>query len=148
MTDVVVVEPLHGRAGEPRPVPHAGVAESIGEDEVLRADQGRDHPDVRQVSAAEDDGPLGAFHLGEERFELGIERMAARDEPRGPGAGAVPLDRLAGGGDHRRMMGQAEVVVATERDVLLASRGAPDPPPSRSTSTSRRRSPRPSAMAS
>ena len=71
MADVVVVEPQHGRAGEPGPVPHAGVAEPIGEDQVVRADQGRDHPDIRQVSAAEDEGPLGAFHLREERLELG-----------------------------------------------------------------------------
>ena len=41
--------------------------------------------------------------------------MIAGDEPRGAGADAVALDRLDGGVLERRMLGQAEVVVAGER---------------------------------
>ena len=74
MGDVIVVELQQCRSGEADTVPRAGVAESIGEDQVVRADQSRDRPDIRQVAAAEDDGSLGAFHLRQQRFELSVER--------------------------------------------------------------------------
>ena len=65
-------------------VPGASVGKPVGEDEVTFPHQGRDHPQVRQVSAAEDERTLGPLELGEQPLELGVRRMASRDEPRSP----------------------------------------------------------------
>ena len=113
-------EAHHGRAGEPGAVPRAGVGEPVRQDQVVLAHESRDHAEIRQIAAAEDEGALGPLQLGELLFQHGIRRMAAGHEPRAARAGAVAFQRFARRRDHSRMVRQAQVVVATERDILLA----------------------------
>ena len=51
--------------------------------------------------------------------------MAAGHESRAARAGAVALEGLARRRDHSRMVRQPQVVVATERDILLATTANP-----------------------
>ena len=110
----------HRRAGEPGAVPGTGVGEPVRQDQVVLAHQGRDHAEIRQIAAAEDQSALGPLELGELLFQHGIGRMAAGHESRAASTGAVALERLARRRDHSRMVGQPEVIVATERDIFLA----------------------------
>ena len=120
-----MVEAHHGRAREPGAVPRAGVGEPVRQDQVVLAHECRDHAQIRQVAAAEDQGALGPLQLGELLFQLGIQRMAAGHQSRCARAGAVAFERLARRRDHARMVRQPEVVVATERDILLAATANP-----------------------
>ncbi len=120
MFEAVVREAHHRRAGEPGAVPRTGVRKPVRQDQVVFADERRDHAEIRQIAAAEDQGSLGPFELGELLFEHGIRRVAAGHESRAASPGAVALERFARRRDHSRMVRQPEVVVATERDILLA----------------------------
>ena len=80
------------------------------------ADERRNHADVREIAAAEDDRVLAALERRELALELGIQRMIAGDEPRGARAGAVTPGCSDARGYDVRMMREAEVVVARERD--------------------------------
>ena len=88
-------ESHHGRTREPGAVPGAGMRELVGQDQVVLAHECGDDAEARQVSAAEDDGALGALQLRQQPLELGIRRVAAGDQPRRAGAGAVALEGLA-----------------------------------------------------
>ena len=57
------------------------------------------------------------------RFELVVHRAGAHDEPGGAGAGAPPIDGVVSGGDHRRVVGEPEVVVRRERDQTVGCGG-------------------------
>ena len=120
MLEAIVGEAHHRRAGEPGAVPRAGVREPVRQDQVVLADKGRNHAEIRQIAAAEDQGTLGPFELGELLFQHGIRRVDAGHESRGARPGAVTFQRGARRRDHARMVRQPEVVVATERDVILA----------------------------
>ncbi len=58
-----------------------------------RADQRRNDAGIGEIAGAEHAGGLGALEPGEPRFELGVERMVAGDQPRGAGADAVARER-------------------------------------------------------
>ena len=66
MRDVVVAKLEHAAPLKVAPVSRAAVAELVQEDQVAAADERRNHADVRQVAAAEDDAssvPLSAASL-------------------------------------------------------------------------------------
>jgi hypothetical protein len=92
------------------------VAELVEHDEVARPDERGDHADVREVPAAEDDRVLGAFERRKPALEIRVERMVARDEPRGARADAVARSGLVACCYDVRMVREAEIVVAREGD--------------------------------
>ncbi len=126
MVHVAVPVGHDSRARETRAGPQAGMRQFVDQDEVLAADQRRDDAEIGEIARAEDAGRLGAFPMGQPRFEFAIKRMIAGDQPRGAGADAVDADRL----DRRlldgRMMRQVEIVVAAERQQPAAVAQHPD----------------------
>ena len=115
---VIVREALHPRAGEPGARPQRGMAESVQQHEVARSDQRRDHAEVGRVAAGEHQRRLR--RLGPRQGGLqgaGLGRIAGH-QARAAGARAVSLQGGVGGGQHTRMVGEVEVVVAGERDHL------------------------------
>ena len=120
MFEAVVSETHHRGTGKPGAVPRAGVRELVRKDQIVLADQRRDHADIRQISAAEDQGSLGPLELGELIFERRVQRVRPGDESRSARPGTETFQRVACRCDHSRMVRQPEVVVATERNVFLA----------------------------
>ncbi len=116
---------FHGRARDPRAVEHRGMAEPVGQDEVVLAGQCPDHSKIREITAAEDQCALGPLELGEQPLQPGVKRMAARHEPRRTGAGAVPIQRLACCLDDLGMVSQSQIIVATEGNEFAASAAHP-----------------------
>ena len=115
MAGVVVAERQHLGARQPRAGPQARMRQLIDQDQVAAADQRRGDAGVGEIARAEHAGGLGALEPRQPLLQLGVERMIAGDEPRGAGADAVALDRRDGGGLQRRMLAQAEIIVAGER---------------------------------
>jgi hypothetical protein len=67
-----------------------------------------------------EDRVLGAEEGGDLRFQLLVQVLGAADEAHRGHAEAVRVERLLGGGDHGRVVGQAEVVVGAEVQHLAA----------------------------
>ena len=56
----------HRRTREPCTVPGAGMRKPVGEDQIVLAHECRDHAEICQVTAAEDERALGPLQLGEQ----------------------------------------------------------------------------------
>ena len=63
---------------------------------------------------------LGAEELAEPPLQLDVDLLRAADEAHRGHPVAPAVERLVGGGDHRRVVGEAEVVVGAEVDQLRA----------------------------
>jgi hypothetical protein len=79
-----------------------------------------DAADVGLVAGGEDEGVLVLHPVGDLALELKVQRQRAVHEAGSGQAGAVALERVAGGCLDARVAGQAQVVVRPERDALLA----------------------------
>jgi hypothetical protein len=67
---------------------------------------------------SEDERPLGAHPLRELLFELEVQPGGPVEQPRAGEAGPVALECVARPLHHRRVLGEAEVVVGPEHDPL------------------------------
>ncbi len=103
MIKAVVRESHHRCPRKASTVPRAGVGKTVGDDQILFAHQSRDHAEISQVSAAENKGTLGPLQLSEPPFKLDVGRMIAGHQPGAAGAGTIPLESFARGGDYARM---------------------------------------------
>ncbi len=61
-----------------------------------------------------EDGVFGAEEVGDGLFQLLVQVLCAADEAHAGHAEAVGVQRVLGGGDHVRVVGQAQVVVGAE----------------------------------
>ena len=104
MRNVVVAKLEHAAAAQGSARAQAAMGELVQEDEVAAADERRNHADVRQVPAAEDDRVLGTLERRELALELDVKRMIAVDEPRGAGADTEAPRRVDARGDDVGMM--------------------------------------------
>jgi hypothetical protein len=104
---------LHG-------VDQGSVVEPVGEDRVVAPDQRRNDPQVGQVAGREEQGARKAGERGELLLEHGVRAEVAADQMRGAAADAPGAGAGAGGVDQRRVIGQAEVIVAAEADQRAA----------------------------
>src|SRR2546422_10912505 len=117
------------RAREPAAIDNACVVQLVAEDRVVAAGERGNDADIRGVAAAEDEGGLRPFVLGEPGLELLVGWVVADDQPR-RGCSRPALAR----GARRRlgkrgMAGEVEAVVGREiqqlapfrRDELRAS---------------------------
>ena len=120
MVDVVMAEGEQPRAAQLGAAPQAGMRELVDQEEVFFARQGWNDAEIGQITGAEHAGALGSLEPGEAVFQLGIERVIAGDEPRGPGADPVARERLARRRNDRRVLGEIEIVVAGKGDQLPA----------------------------
>ena len=102
------------RLAEPDPVDDRGVVERVGDDGVVGPEQRLEEAAVRVEARAEEDRVLGAEEGREPLLELLVQRLRAADEPHRRHPEAPALERVAGGLDHGRVVGEAEVVVGAE----------------------------------
>ena len=99
---------------EPDAVDERGVVELVGDDRVLGAEQHLEDAAVGVEAGRVEDRRLGAEEVRQPRLELGVQGLRAADEAHAGHAEAPLVQRFCGGGDHGRVVGQAEVVVGAE----------------------------------
>ena len=102
------------RLAEPDPVDDRGVVERVGDDGVVGPEQRLEEAAVRVEARAEEDRVLGAEEGRQPLLELLVQRLRAADEPHRGHPEAPALERVTGGLDHGRVVGEAEVVVGAE----------------------------------
>ena len=98
-------------AAQAAAVDQTGVTETIGEDESILADQGRNDADIREVTGSKRQRSSCAFEPSEVCFQYFVRRERAADKTRGAGYGPV----LTRGCDSclydRRVRGNPQVIV-------------------------------------
>ena len=103
-----------GRLGEAHPVDDRRVVEGVGDDRVLRAEEGLEDAAVRVEAGGEQDGVLGAEERRELRLQRLVQGLGPADEPDAGHPEAPPGERVGRRGDHPRVVGEPEVVVGAE----------------------------------
>jgi hypothetical protein len=98
-----------------------GVVQRVGNDGVLFAQQRLEQAAVGVEAGGIEDGVLGAEEFGDLLFQLLVQILRAADEAHRRHAEAVRVQRILGGLDHLRMIGQAEVIVGAEVQHLAAT---------------------------
>jgi hypothetical protein len=111
----VVVDAKCG-AAQAAAVDQTCVAEAVGEDESVFADQRRNGADIGQIAGCEGERGVRAFEPGECRFEFLVGRKGAADETRGPGSRSVLARRFDGRFYDGRVRGQAQIIVGGKQD--------------------------------
>ena len=111
---VPVAVAVAGGLAEAYAVDDARVVELVGDDGVLGGEQGLEQAAVGIEARAVEDRVVGAEKAGEPAFQLEMDLGGAADEADRGHTEPPAVQRLLGGGDHRRMVGQAEVVVGTQ----------------------------------
>ena len=92
-------------------VEHAGMDESVGEDEVALLRQAAEHRGVGREAGVHHQAMLVALPSGEGMLELLVDLGITRDERRGRRRRTPFVERGHAGGDDRGVTGQAEVIV-------------------------------------
>ncbi len=114
------------RAREQRAVVQARVVEAVPEHRVAAAAERREDREVREVAGREGQRAR-AFARRDERGQLLLQRRVRRhvaaDEVRRAGAHPPQQRGVTRGGDDRGIVGEAQVVVARERDERAAVDG-------------------------
>ncbi len=142
VVDVAVAVDGDVGARQAGPVDDRGVVELVGADAHPGVAEGAEHAEVGGEAGGEDDGPFAALATGPGpararswQGRLPVTRRLAPD----PGPPAV--EGLVGGGHHRRVGGQAQVVVGGEGHHLGAVVGQHTLGPWASKVTGRRQRP-------
>jgi len=102
------------RLAQAHAVDDRGVVERVGDDRVLFAQQRFEQATVGVEAGGVEDGVLGAEEVGDGLFQLLVQVLGAADEAYRGHAEAVGVERVLGGGDDVRVVGQAQVVVGAE----------------------------------
>ena len=95
-----------------------GVVEGVRDDGVLRAEQGLEQAAVGIETRGVEDRVVGAEKVRNGSLELLVQVLRAADEPHAGETEAMIVQRLVGGGDDVRVVGEAEVVVGAKVDEL------------------------------
>jgi len=105
--------PQSGAAGS-----HTGeqgmVDQPVGDHQALTVGQGHHRRQVGLEAAGEQQRPAPPQPGCQLRLQLHVHRPGAGDQAGPAGAHTIPGGGLLGGGDHRRVAAEAEVVVAGE----------------------------------
>jgi hypothetical protein len=105
-------------AGKPGGVDQRGVTEPVGEDAVAALCERAKHAKVRHVAGREQQCARPSGVGRELLFEFMMGATVSADQMRGAAAGAVTFRAARQRRDHRGVIGEAEIVVAAEGDVL------------------------------
>ena len=127
MRHVIVAKGQHPRARQFRAAQKAGMDQLVQQHEVIGAREGGDDACVCQIARAENAGSLRPLEGGEAALQRPQQGMLARDEPGGAGARPMLIQRPMGGGQHARIMGEAQIVVAGKADELAPRAQHMDP---------------------
>jgi hypothetical protein len=106
---------------QPDAVDDARMVELVGDHSILRAQESLEEATVRVEAGGVQDRILGTEELGEPALQLLVNLGSAADEAYGCHAEPPALQRLLGGRDHDRVIGQTEVIIGTEVEQLLTS---------------------------
>ncbi len=90
------------------------MVERVGNDGVVLAQQRFEQAAVGIEAGRVEDGVFGAEELGDAAFQLLVQVLGAADEAYRGHAEAVAVQRVLGGLDDVRVVGQAQIVVGTE----------------------------------
>ncbi len=99
---------------QPHAIDDRGVVEGVGDDRVLLAQQRLEESPVGVEAGRIQDGVLGAEEPGDGGFQLLVQVLGAADETHAGHAEAMAVQRVLGGLDDVRVVGQAQVVVGAE----------------------------------
>ena len=103
-------------SGEPSGIHAAGVNQTVHNDHITRAHQGRDRASGRGMTRRKSQRGLRAEELGERFLEMVMHRQRSADESRCGRSGAPVVHRPDRGLQHGGMQGEPEVIVARERN--------------------------------
>ncbi len=118
LAEVAVRVPESRGLAESDPIDDRRVIERVGDDRVFGAEQRFEKAAVRVETGAEQDRVVRAEELRQALLELLVQRLGAADEAHRRHPEAPSLERVARGLDHRRVIGEPEVVVRTEVEEL------------------------------
>ena len=104
-------------------IEHAGVDESVGQDQVTLLGQAAENRGVRGEAGVHHQPMLIPLPGGEGLLELLVDLGVARDERRSGGRGSPFVKRGHAGGDHRRITAETKVIVIGQIDASIG-RGA------------------------
>ena len=93
--------------------------QAVFEDGVALPDQRRDSAEVGHVAVGKQQGARATGQFGQRFFELMMRRAVADDQMRCTAAHAPALGASTPRGDDFRVIGQAQVIVITERQQRL-----------------------------
>ncbi len=113
------------RAGKLRRIDQRSVIELVAKHfatpiEVAAAGQCGEHGQIGHVAGGKQQRGRLADELRKRGFKILVITMVAGDEVRRTRADTALIERGVAGGDHGRISGQAEIIVAAERDHALA----------------------------
>ena len=111
---VLVGVPVALRFAEADAVNDGGVVQGVGDDGILRPEQGLKDPAVGVEAAGEKDGVLGTEEPRDPGLELQVQVLGAADEADAGHAEAALIHGRLGGAYDVRMVRQAKVVVGAE----------------------------------
>ena len=101
-------------------------SEKMTQPGILRAERAERRP-VRDIAGGEEQRCFLAVQVGKLALEQHVVVVGAGDVAGAAGAGAAAVERLMHGGEHRRVLAHAEIVVgAPDRHVALAAIGVAD----------------------
>ena len=116
---VVPVAETH-RLAEADTIDDRGVVQLVGDDRILRAEQRLEQAAVRIKAGGIEDGVLHAQEIGNLLLEFLVHFLRAADEAYRSHAVTPFIEALLAGLDQVRVVGEAEVVVRTEIQHMLA----------------------------
>src|SRR5690606_16536013 len=106
------------RLAQAHAVDDRGVVERVRDDRVVLAEQRLEQPAVRVKAGSVEDGVLRAEEVRDGLLQLLVQVLGAADEAHRGHAETVGVQRVLRGLDHRRVVGQAQVVVGAEVEHL------------------------------
>ena len=101
------------------PVDDAGVDQTVGDHDVVRAEDGFEDAGVGIEAAREEDGVFGAEELGQLALEFAVHVLRAADEPDARHAVAAFVEGFVRRGHDGGMARQPQIVVGAEVDDLF-----------------------------
>jgi len=118
--DVAMLEDFDGGFGKAAAIDDGGVVELVGDDQIVFAEDGGDGACIGGEAGLKDDAGFGVFEFCDLLLERHVDGHGSGDGADGSGSGAEFADSFNGGLFQGFVGGEAEVVVGTEIDHLLA----------------------------
>jgi len=127
VVEVPVAVDRHPGPAESAAVDDRGVVELVGEHGDARAAHHRQDAEVGGEPRREEDRPVLGLPGGQLDLQVAVDGATTDDQAGRAAPRPAAVEGLVGGGDHRRVLGQTEVVVGGERGDRPTVQGEPRP---------------------
>ena len=124
---IVVTEALHLAGELAAHLLQGGVVEPVLPQQMLLAEQGLQHSLIGRKTAVEQQHRLHPQPVSERLFQLLVSTAVAGHQGRGTGASPIAVNPVLESGLDGRMIGQSQIVVSTEVEVVAARYLQPPP---------------------